>query len=124
MVAARTFGRGNEEDEVGGSVGRTEVGLRGQPGETERRRGHRFAACVRDRDPAGKAGGGLGLPFENGRGECVGVGCATVRCETLGERGDDGVLVGSQVYIERDEFRADDRGTACGAGGGVGHDVP
>ena len=116
VLGAAGFGRGDQERQVGGAVGRAEVDGRLQPRETDRRRVDVRRAAVRDRDAAGQPGGRLFFAGHRGGGQSVGVGGAPGVGEPADEAADHGLLVGARVDVEQNQAGVDD-----GSGSGAGH---
>ena len=107
----RALGRGDEEDEIGGTVGGAEVdpGIESREGERCLRDGG--ALGVRNGDAAGQAGLVLLLARPRVGEERVGVGRSSLRDDARREGADDGRLARAETDVETDELRGD----------GVGH---
>ena len=117
VVGVAVRGRRDQEGEVGRTVRGTEVDLRGQPGERERRLGHGRGPAVRDRDPAGQAGRRLRLAGHGVAVQGVGAGGPAGGGDQFGQPAHDRALVGAEIGVERDQVGGDECGHGTSPGG-------
>jgi hypothetical protein len=119
VVGVPVGGRRDEEDQVCGAVLGSEVDRTRQPGEGQGRLGDRGGTAVRNGEPAGQAGGCLGLTLQGVGGQAVGVGAACGLDEP--GQGRDDVLFGvAQVGVEGDERFSDEGHSKSLPTGGCG----
>jgi hypothetical protein len=111
VLGAASFGRGDKEDEVCGTVGGGEVHAGTAAGKSERRLGDERRPGVRDADAALDACGHLLIALAHVGEEAVEVGDPSLLDEPQRELAGCAVPVGRHK-IKVDEFRCDD---------GVGH---
>ena len=100
---------GDQERQVRGAVGRTEVDGRVQPRESDRGGVDVGRPAVRDRDAAGQPGGRLLFARHRRGDQPVGVASTAGVGEPIHEPADDRLLVTACVDVEQHQIRVDDR---------------
>ena len=108
MVGVAVGGGRDQEDQVRVAVVGTEVHGWVESGEAQRSRRDVLGAAVRDRDAPRQSRGGLAFTIQDVCDEAVDVGGSAGSREALDESPDDGVLVVTEVRVERDQVGGDE----------------
>lgn len=99
MSVAGALGSSDTDDEVGGTVLRSEIDWFGEPDQPQRGLSHRVGAAMRNRDSTGHAGGELSLTFLERFLQTLPI-CASASRDQVGHFGDDCMFIAGDRGIE------------------------